>query len=65
MIVIMISGQARVGKTTLSNFIAEYCVHNNLTPKIIPFALSIKKQAAIEGTLSIQIKKLIVTSVNT
>ena len=49
MIVIMISGQARVGKTTLSNFIAEYCVHNNLTPKIIPFALSIKKQAALEG----------------
>jgi hypothetical protein len=49
MIIVMIGGKARVGKTTLANIIAEYCVNNNLTPRMVPFAYGIKKAAEAKG----------------
>ena len=49
MIIVMIGGKARVGKTTLANTIAEYCIENNLTPKMVPFAYGIKKAAEDKG----------------
>jgi hypothetical protein len=49
MIIIMIGGKARVGKTTLANVVAEFCVNNNFTPKMVPFAYGIKKAAELKG----------------
>jgi len=49
MIIVLIGGKARVGKTTLANIIAEYCVNNNLTPRMVPFAYGIKKAAELKG----------------
>jgi hypothetical protein len=49
MIIILIGGKARVGKTTLANCIAEYCLENRLTPKMVPFAYGIKKAAELKG----------------
>lgn len=49
MIIVLIGGKARVGKTTLANVIAEYCVNNNLTPRMVPFAYGIKKAAELKG----------------
>lgn len=45
----MIGGKARVGKTTLANIVAEYCVNNNFTPRMVPFAYGIKKAAELKG----------------
>lgn len=49
MIILMIGGKARVGKTTLANIAAEYCLNNNLTPKMVPFAYGLKKAAEARG----------------
>jgi hypothetical protein len=49
MIIVLIGGRARVGKTTVANYIAEYCLNNNLTPKMVPFAYGIKKAAELKG----------------
>jgi len=49
MIIVMIGGKARVGKTTMANIIAEYCLNNNLTPKMVPFAYGLKKAAESKG----------------
>ena len=49
MIIVMIGGKARVGKTTLANIVAEYCLNNNLTPKMVPFAYGLKKAAESKG----------------
>jgi len=49
MVIVLIGGKARVGKTTLANMIAEYCINNNLTPRMVPFAYGIKKAAEQKG----------------
>ena len=49
MITILLSGQARVGKTTAAEFIADYAKKNDFKPVILPFAKSIKDEAAAAG----------------
>lgn len=49
MIIVLVGGRARVGKTTLANVVAEYCINNNLTPRMVPFAYGIKKAAEQKG----------------
>jgi len=45
----MIGGQARVGKTTLAKWIAEFAYQNGYTPKILPFAAALKEEAEKKG----------------
>lgn len=49
MIVIMLAGKARVGKTTLANWIAKFAFENQYTPVILPFAKALKDAAAAQG----------------
>lgn len=49
MITILLSGQARVGKTTAAEFIFDYAKKNDFKPVILPFAKSIKDEAAAAG----------------
>lgn len=49
MITILLSGQARVGKTTAAEFIADYAKKYDFKPIILPFAKSIKDEAAAAG----------------
>lgn len=49
MLIIMISGQARVGKTTLAKWISEYAYNEGYTPVILPFANALKQEAEARG----------------
>lgn len=49
MLIIMISGQARVGKTTLAKWISEYAYNEGYTPIILPFANALKQEAESRG----------------
>lgn len=49
MIIIMLGGQARVGKTTLAKWISEYAFNQGYTPMILPFAAALKEEAAKLG----------------
>ena len=46
---IVIAGQAGVGKTTLANYIAKYAFNFGLVPKIMSFAGPLKEEAAAKG----------------
>jgi len=45
----MISGQARVGKTTLAKWLSEYAYNNGYTPVLVPFAGMLKEEAEKQG----------------
>ena len=45
----MISGQARVGKTTLAKWLSEYAYNNGYTPVMVPFAAALKDEAEKRG----------------
>jgi hypothetical protein len=49
MITILLSGQARVGKTTAAEFIAAYAKKCDFKPIILPFAKAIKDEALAAG----------------
>ena len=49
MLVIMLGGKARVGKTTLAKWISEYAYNNGYSPVMCPFAGTIKDEAAKLG----------------
>lgn len=49
MILIMLGGQARVGKTTLAKWLSEYAYNNGYTPIILPFAQALKEEAETRG----------------
>lgn len=49
MLLIMIGGQARVGKTTLAKWLSEYAYNNGYTPVILPFAQALKDEAIARG----------------
>ena len=49
MLVIMLGGPARVGKTTLAKWISEYAYNNGYTPVILPFAAMLKEEAERRG----------------
>jgi len=49
MITILLSGQARVGKTTAAEFIASYAKKKDFKPIILPFAKAIKDEATALG----------------
>ena len=48
MLVIMLGGKARVGKTTLAKLISKYAYEKGLSPMIIPFAAVLKEE--VEAT---------------
>ena len=49
MMVIMLAGQARVGKTTLANWLAEYLYHKGYYPVMLPFAGMLKDEVKAMG----------------
>lgn len=49
MITLLIAGQARVGKTTAANYIANLAKKQEYKPIILPFAQAIKDEAAANG----------------
>ena len=49
MLIIMISGKARVGKTTLAKWLSEYAYNEGYTPVILPFAQALKEEAEKRG----------------
>lgn len=49
MMVIMLAGQARVGKTTLAKWLSEYLYHKGYYPVILPFAGMLKEEVAAMG----------------
>lgn len=49
MLIIMIGGQARVGKTTLAKWLSEYAYNEGYTPVILPFAQALKDEAEKRG----------------
>jgi guanylate kinase len=49
MLIIMIGGPARVGKTTLAKWLSEYAYNEGYTPVILPFAQALKDEAEKRG----------------
>jgi guanylate kinase len=49
MLIIMIGGKARVGKTTLAKWLSEYAYNEGYTPVILPFAQALKDEAEKRG----------------
>ena len=49
MLIIMLGGQARVGKTTLAKWLSEFAYNNGYSPVILPFAAALKDEAAARG----------------
>ena len=49
MLIFMLAGKARVGKTTLAKWLSEYAYKNGYTPVILPFAQALKDEAEKAG----------------